>query len=632
MARSPRVEEVAREAATLRARLEARGVTDFRSVALEEDTGPIVRTFWESLGWSPAFEALDLVAPERSVGRERAKEWLADAASDRTFRLRLDDLPSPFRVVHMDNAGVGFLIADESTRAKEPRLRAVLWEGRGRIVAEKGSYLRYVAERIVQHLLGRGSRLGIIDLPKGVTIEGAVPFPNLAPDHRDHEGLPVSVRPTQIEIAAPDFDALYEWLLATSLDELSVRGAGTSVLFPLDAEPSVRAKAKVDRTFETPDGGRPTWLGRLGKQRVIAVLGTHFLLVYAADRHALHRRLHGLRVSGPWHAPGSGQASTPFANLAPSKRARKRAFEADVDRFAELAASLPGGSKARVRVPRGLPARVDALARVLATDSRLAELVPPSKAASRRELRATIDTWLGGKLRLSDGWLVGVGDVKEALAKLPSNARLLPAPAGADRSPWGTLFLSDEATGADDPVVVQVVSESPCPCIGDHNTTHMLARWGLRILLTPHVLKETQLAETGPSAFPALCPEVRAVAPGIFFIEGLTYATDLDRYMDFLEQVQPERVGDFGPPASFASTTLKTPPTPERLAELGLRTGPHRAKQAVYRDRATMSSGRIDGHPVFVTRVDFPSPRAKPQVTLYCEARRKKKLVRALAR
>ena len=102
-------EELRRDVQTLRDLLEAGGAR-FRPLALEADTRPHVKVFWETLGWSDDL-AGDLVEPSYDVARARARERLQDWQLSRMAKLLVEDLPERFRVVEDDGQGVGFILA-----------------------------------------------------------------------------------------------------------------------------------------------------------------------------------------------------------------------------------------------------------------------------------------------------------------------------------------------------------------------------------------------------------------------------------------------------------------------------------------------------------------------------------------
>lgn len=599
--------QIEEEARQLRALLEATGMDGFREVRLEPGAKPRVRAFWEALGYAPAFDELDLAPPELDAGEQRARAWLADAR----LRSLAARLPAHFRLVHMDNAGVGFLIADEtSSRAREPALLAVLAERRGEIVRERGSYLRYVTEALLERWVLRRGLSASLSVEPAAALEGERMLPHLAPRLKAAHGLLWYGG----RLLSPSFDALYETLRAIPAERLSLDHAGDPVVL-FDQTESVLKRLRRRRDFLPTTGGDHTHLGTFAGHRVLAASEGRRISLYGADKHALYRTVHGLSTSGPWHVPGCSYASRPFTAL--PKRSPAKGFERDVGALARFASSLRPPEGKRAKVPSGLPSRVARLAQVLAADPRLARLVPASAKATREQLRVTIGRWLAEGRVNEDGWLVGVRSIDEALRRLPRGGRLLPMPEGAIRSPYGTLFLIDEASGEDDPVVVQLVSQSSCFCIGDHRATHAMARWALHVLFGQLLELQCAWPDGGRALFPHLCSEVRELGPGIFHVEGRTYALDAECYATFLSAASDEMLGYFGPPKAFDHTPLRRPPSMKKLEAAGFRTVVNRQLARFYGDRGTMSIGRIGGQLAFVERV---AVGPKPSVTLHCAA------------
>jgi len=168
---------VTRDARRLRELLERGGAT-FRDVRLEPEARPLVRAFWETLGWSVAFEALALVPPELDLARARAEARLAEWRESGMARLTLAHLPERFRVIEDDGQGVGFGIADETRPGDEPPMRAVLCDT-NRVSPMEGSYLRHVSAILVAELLRR--RWPGAPCTMQPAVRGAPLLPALAP-------------------------------------------------------------------------------------------------------------------------------------------------------------------------------------------------------------------------------------------------------------------------------------------------------------------------------------------------------------------------------------------------------------------------------------------------------------------
>lgn len=146
-ARTPEEAAIRAEAEALRRlleRSEPQWSASWRPVRLGRSEPAHVRVFWETLGWSDLL-APDLSPPERAGGRAEVRALLEDyAAGDPGFRLRPKDLPRAYRLVSVDEQGVGFSITDESSAAPDPPIVTVLSED-GRVLPERPSYVRFAA-------------------------------------------------------------------------------------------------------------------------------------------------------------------------------------------------------------------------------------------------------------------------------------------------------------------------------------------------------------------------------------------------------------------------------------------------------------------------------------------------------
>ena len=165
------LEQVRVETARLRQMLERDTGATMDPVSLEPDARPLVRAFWETLGWCKLFDELRLVHPSLEVGLARAKARLADWKAGRLSNLSLNALPERFRTVEDDGAGVGFLIADETIDGDEPRLLTVTCDDNS-VSPMSGSYVQFVANRMIDGVMTRLRRAYISEIAPESALAG----------------------------------------------------------------------------------------------------------------------------------------------------------------------------------------------------------------------------------------------------------------------------------------------------------------------------------------------------------------------------------------------------------------------------------------------------------------------------
>src|SRR5262245_24837395 len=96
------------EARKLRGLL-ARGAGEvFDEAKLERNARPAIAALWEGLAWCPLYETCGLVPPDMASGKKRAYRTVSEWNRSRMSKLTRADLPSSFRMVFDDGAGVGF--------------------------------------------------------------------------------------------------------------------------------------------------------------------------------------------------------------------------------------------------------------------------------------------------------------------------------------------------------------------------------------------------------------------------------------------------------------------------------------------------------------------------------------------
>ena len=175
---NPKARKVYQEACAIRALLELRPrfKKGWRKVKLGADEPTVIRALYAGLGWSPLFRP-DLEPPELKTSRTLAQRQLAEYASwGNGFKLTLRDLPRRFRVVSVDEQGVGFGITDEKDDG-DPRTLAVLAD-ENKIMREEPSYLRRVGATALRVAFEEWT---IDAFPRTVPKGGEELFPTLAP-------------------------------------------------------------------------------------------------------------------------------------------------------------------------------------------------------------------------------------------------------------------------------------------------------------------------------------------------------------------------------------------------------------------------------------------------------------------
>lgn len=132
---------VRQEATVLRALLQD-GLwnLELQPVQLGPDESPLLRTFWEAVGWDEQL-AGDLGPPQLEASRRLVQKLLSDHRRWGS-PLQPSALPARYRVVGVDSEGTGFTVTDESSGDPDPPVIGLFAES-GTAERVGDSYLRW---------------------------------------------------------------------------------------------------------------------------------------------------------------------------------------------------------------------------------------------------------------------------------------------------------------------------------------------------------------------------------------------------------------------------------------------------------------------------------------------------------
>lgn len=602
---------VAREAARLRELWEQRGAT-FRAVRLEADARPLVRAFWETLGWSSAFDELALVPPELDVGRARAAARLAEWRDGEMADLELADLPARFRVIEDDGVGVGFSIADETKRGDEPPMRAVLCDT-NRIVPMKGSYLRHVSAILLTKLLHQrwpGRAFDARPAPRGVPL-----LPTLAPGlerlepglvlHRD----PTRTLPTLHYASATE---LLDWLERLPAEALSFSFPGA---LPMPGRyPELAARmTRTTRVFAPLREKIEIRLGELAGMRVALEGDARSGAVFTdGDADRLGALLDDLPLHRIWkHGDGSALPA-PLRSHAP--RSDEATFARALGELRSLLEELDA-APAKARPPADLPPRARRVVGTLGAHLGAGRL--RSLAQSERAIRSELAAWV----EAGAPWLEGRTSVRAARAMLPRRARLV-ATGGEIRYP-PVIVVTDEDGETDDPVVLVAWAERPGVVVGAPSLAAMIATLAVRGALSGlgRVVGGGDLPPPWRELEPIGQPWTRLerLAPGVVRVDGATRFASERALADFMASIPTTHRGTYQPPQSCERIALPSGRRaiarfePDALAaDAGFSAYPLLYLGAPTHRRAAL--GRVGGAPVWVVHDQARGARSEPVV------------------
>jgi hypothetical protein len=531
--------------------LEAGGAS-FRPLALEADTRPHVKIFWETLGWSDDL-AGDLVEPSYDVARARARERLQDWQLSKMAKLLVEDLPERYRVVEDDGQGVGFILADESSAGDEPRLMFVSAD-HSRLKPMPGSYLRHV----VNDLLGRG--LGQLWTQVSMKTEplralrGELLLPLLAPGLRR---LSTGVLYQERDDRGADtlhfssIGALFDWLETPEVGRLAALDlSGLPGAIPY-SRPAPELLAMLEERRDLPSH-KHLALGKINGSRVLVsgredAKGWGSGIVSEGDNDWLAAKLFDLPLHRIWRRPTPGFGAR-IASM-PGGRPSDAAFEGlltDLVRLAEHA----GTAAEPYAVPNDLPERPRRILAALAASQCVPRL--PTLSESEEQLQRLLTSWLSE--RPSGSWLANCQNVDEARKWLPTRARLV-----RDSSVDGKrcLAVTDEDGDSDDPPVIVAMDRSylwwegaRLSCLLVSAATRNFSRGRTVAILRG----DASWCKDAPKRFEPWVGTIREVADGVY-LEHLTrlLMPTVQAYAELVRDLvaTPNRPG--GPPLAALS-------------------------------------------------------------------------------
>lgn len=278
---------------------------ELEPVRLGADESPLVRAFWEEVGWDDQLSS-DLGPPEREANARAVRRLLADYARSGS-PLTAAALPARHRLVVADAGGAGLSVADESAGAADPPVVGFdADDGSAEPAGE--SYLRLVSFLLVYAAMRPWYQTAIETEPPLAELARDRPFPHLSPGTRR---LTDDLWLFPNDADAPDpsaragvrsFDGLWSWLAgAQGLRRLGIASLPGSS-YRLTAAPEVvRAGTAGWREVEGIPPAIGYRAGTLDGARVVIQLGGPGRLACSArDEQAVLAAL----VARGWRAPG----------------------------------------------------------------------------------------------------------------------------------------------------------------------------------------------------------------------------------------------------------------------------------------------------------------------------------------
>ncbi|WP_033826158.1 hypothetical protein, partial [Kitasatospora sp. MBT63] len=229
------LDRVGAEARAIRELLERQSLlyrSTVRPIPFEPAEPPLVRAFWETVGWAPLFAAGRITNPHAAPGITTVRQRLAEYGTEEHFTLTEADLPSRYRLVYADNDGIGFAVTDEREGVADPAVLSVLWDD-NEIVPYAPSYLRLSAEAVLSAAFDSWYSLWLTAPTERTLVPGGGaaerPFPLLAPGAHRLDPDRWLLRSTEQSgpttawlLAATGFEHLVEWLHGQDLGGLRI--------------------------------------------------------------------------------------------------------------------------------------------------------------------------------------------------------------------------------------------------------------------------------------------------------------------------------------------------------------------------------------------------------------------------
>lgn len=596
-------EQVRVETARLRAMLERETGAAMQPITLEADARPVVRAFWETLGWCKLFDELRLVHPALETGVARAKARLADWKAGRLSTLSLSKLPERFRTVEDDGAGVGFLIADETVPGDEPSLLAVTCDDNA-VSAVRGSYVQFVASAVVDRVMKRLRTAFIGQIAPESVLGGTPLLPSVAPGLRQIAGaLYLHEEPQRSgkRLYYSKLDDVFDWLAHSSFEalELTVPSDKSMGFFQRFSE----GLAKMTEAQEIVSGPSERHvLGFMAGERVLLsgkANGACGVLT-SGDVDRVYAFLNDLPSVHPM-AQDEDIPTGAFNNDGP--RPDDAAFDRAVQRLTEIFSHFGAGQ--RVAIADDLPARPK---RVLeAVNGTVGALNLPSLADSEPLILSELERWLA-KEPAPNSWLHRARTVAGARALLPRRSRVVLSTLDSDGP---ALLLTDEDPAADDPVVLSLRPSEERAVIASTRLSATLAGTSIRRIATA-AGSATTLLPRERRALDAIQPLVNdfyELANGVFRHVNELWFADVQAYISYVESLDTAVLGAFAPPHTAVARKPKRSAAvlPDALAELGFKVFD---VQDRYRAKRRGALGRIDGAVVWVNHLIVTTPRA----------------------
>jgi hypothetical protein len=451
-------------------------------IGLGADESPLIRAFWETLGWSPIFAAR-LAHPGRERGAARARQIMTEFVKEGSTDLRVNDLPRKLRLVSEDSQGVGFEFTDEDVSLNDPPVLGIAAE-LSTVRRANSSYLRYCAAEL-SGLVFRRWYDCTLSLPAGERIPGDGVLRNLCPDLKrlsDDLWLPGSAqnaekrRGTMVNVAFRTSAAILDWIRKHAHMPTGYLGlAFIEVKIPAADRQQLIAALSAQLT-ETADG----WyaVGEFLGQPVLVCPGAHIPLglyvgwrewhaiVAAAEEQptlsaygrVLAERLRPKPVSEVERPP-------PLAIGLDEHRRQAREFAAWVE---ELAPEHRAG-KRPVAIEPEAPGAVAALWHELGVSDvvREARTCPPDRRSAHAVATRALARWFEDAIT-RDVWNLAPNGSIAPEAWLPPGFRLVDAYVPSLKYDYlvpksSYLDVTDETSDTVDPPIFRVGTGNPKP-------------------------------------------------------------------------------------------------------------------------------------------------------------------------
>jgi hypothetical protein len=611
--------DVARDAAVLRGLLE-RGLRPLEARAVDlGDASEHVRAFWAEVGWSPLY-ASRLEPPETAHAVATAPKLMAAYAREKRFRLRMRDLPTSYRLVHVDSQGLGFSLTDESSGADPSTL--VLSEQKGTITRGPASYLASCSAYLLAIAFRRYYETEFEAKPS-LDIGGRPLLPLLAPEARelaDGVWLVASADKkgrVRHSVRHVTTEALIAWLRTLPAGTAAVMNLGRA-----GANVRVNAASRKRLTsvhpLENPAGDFLYEVGSLDNVPVIywrdpEKSTPHILVSHRRSRRfappAKARAKAGPRpeLYSVFDTPGLRAPPKPVRH---SEATMRKAIEA----LAGLIDPLPlhNANRRPVALESNAPRDLRLFwERIGWSDLLRRVCVCPERTVGEEEARALLGRWMEDA-STRDRYELLDGADPTMLPVFPERWRLFqyhrPRKAHDYLMHDSYLVVADESEGAHDPPLFEIMPGQPEPTYLPKRYVAHLARQ----LFDEAFDKAAGPAappKDAPRAFEPLIDDVWLVAPGVLCRRskaagprgsgfGVCFGS-LRSYYDYARTL-PDKVLAQGAPSGGDAVThkvlAKANLTPDRAAKLGMRVSPvHSEGRGVQ-----IALGLVEGAPVWL--------------------------------